>query len=188
MYTKKKPIVSISTCRVFFGTLTRFQTWHKDKISLFSFNIFYFVSRLIKTWNRYRRKYCERVSFISDGPSLFSTVHEILNGWWKSFCRREPTNMDSKALRALYRMSVSKGVSELRVVCFQIKHTLFTDLNKISKTSINKPHKRLWEKGKHYSTQYCTVHCSIYQLRTLHSVELWHSLPKFSAIDLKSLR
>ena len=144
---KKCPWLASQPAVFFFVTLTRFQTWHKDKISLFSFNIFYFVSRLIKTWNRYRRKYCERVSFISAGPSLFSTVHEILNGWWKSFCSREPINMDSKALRALYRMSVSKGVSELRVVCFQIKHTLFTDLNKISKTSINKPHKRLWEKG-----------------------------------------
>ena len=43
---KEMPIVSISN---FFVALTRFQTWHKDKISLFSFNIFYFVLRLLKT-------------------------------------------------------------------------------------------------------------------------------------------
>ena len=162
MYANEMPIVSISTCRIFFVTLTRFQTWYKDKISLFSFNIFYFVGRLIRNWNRYRRKYCERVSFISADLSSFSTrsrtwqVHQILNIWWKSFCSREPTNTDSKTLRALYTMSGLRGV------CFKIKHTLFTDLNRIGKASFNKPHKRLWEKGNWlntllYSVLYCTL-------------------------------
>ena len=45
---KKCPLLAAQTAG-FFVAFTRFQTWHKDKISLFSFNIFYFFFRLLKT-------------------------------------------------------------------------------------------------------------------------------------------
>ena len=56
-------------------------------------------------------------------------------------------------------------MSGLRDVCFKIKHTLFTDLNKIAKTSFNKPHKRLWEKGNWLNTLlYSVVYCTLLDL------------------------